>query len=137
MNLQPCLNPYLSSPASHKVLSSVLLLFLLYVNDLSSVVSGVSLFADDTGLVCSGRSADQLVCKMQIGINATITWMTTWRLRPSIDKTEATFIPHSPPSQVLYLPLSTTPVRIVYKPKHLGVAIDNTLCWSSHIEHIF
>ena len=113
------------------------LLFLLYVNDLPSVVPGVSLFADDTGLICSGRSADQLACTMQIGINATITWMTTWRLRPNIDKTEAMFIPHSPPSRVSYLPLSTTPVRIVSKHKHLGVAIDNILCWSSHIEHIF
>ena len=136
MYLQSDVNPYLSCPASHK--GSILgpLLFLLYVNDLPSVVPGVSLFADDTGLVCSGRSADQLACTMQIGINATITWMTTWRLRPTIDKTEAMFIPHSPPSRVLYLPLSTIPVRIVSKHKHLGLVIDNTLCWSSHIEHI-
>ena len=55
--------------------------------------------------VCSGRSADQLACKMQTGINATITWMTTLRIRPNIDKTEGMFIPNSPPSQVLYLPL--------------------------------
>ena len=61
--------------------------------------------------------------------------MATWRLRPNIDKTEAMFIPHSPPSRVLYRPLSTTPVRIVSKHKHLGVVNDNT-CWSSHIEHI-
>ena len=49
------------------------LLFLMYVNDLPTVVPGVSLFADDTGLVCSGRSADQLDCTIQIGNNSTIT----------------------------------------------------------------
>ena len=44
------------------------LLFLLHVNDLPSVVPGVSLYADDTGLICSEKSVDRLACSMQVGI---------------------------------------------------------------------
>ena len=112
------------------------LLFLLYVNDLPSVVPGVSLFADDTGLICSEKSVDRLACSMQVGINAINAWMTAWQLRPNVDKTEAMFITHSPPSRVLCFPLSTTPIRIVSKHKHLGVVFDSTLCWSSHVEYV-
>ena len=112
------------------------LLFLLYVNDLPSVVPGVSLFADDTGLICSEKSVDRLACSMQFGINAIIAWMTAWQLRPNVDKAEAMFITNSPPSRVLCFPLSTTSIRIVSKHKHLGVVFDSTLCWSSHVEYV-
>ena len=109
------------------------LLFLLYVNDLPSVVPDVSLYADDTGLICSDPSPAQLLLTMQHRINSTVMWMQTWKLQPNLDKTEAMYISSSPPDQPLYFPDSTMPIRVVTQHKHLGVMFDCKLSWAAHV----
>ena len=74
---QSCASPYLSHPASHRVPFSVsCCVVLLHV---PSVVPGVSLFADGTGPVCSGKSADQLTFTVYVGIN-TMHYYMDWHM---------------------------------------------------------
>ena len=113
------------------------LLFLLYVNDLPALVPNVSLFADDTALMCSDSSADNLTASMQSGVNATVTWMETWKLKPNLAKTEAMFFSPSPPTQLLYFPgLNSTPIKVVNEHKHLGVILDRQLSWSPQVQSV-
>ena len=112
------------------------LLFLTYVNDLPSLVPDVSLFADDTALLCSDSSPSNLVTSMQTGINSTIAWMEAWKLRPNIAKTEAMFISPSPPTQPLHFPGANANVKIVHEHKHLGVIFDSHMSWSPQVQSV-
>ena len=112
------------------------LLFLTYVNDLPSLDPDVSLFADDTALLCSDSSPSNLVTPMQTDINTTIAWMEAWKLRPNIAKTEAMFISPSPPTQPLHFPGANANVKIVHEHKHLGVIFDSHMSWSPQVQSV-
>ena len=72
------------------------LLFLLYINDLPDIARGVTLFADDTALLCSNACPIRMHETMQDSIGKVITWMHDWKLQPNVDKTAAMYISHSP-----------------------------------------
>ena len=110
--------------------------FLTYVNDLPSLVPDVSLFADDTALLCSDSSPSNLVTSMQTGINSTIAWMEAWKLRPNIAKTEAILISPLPPTQPLHFPGANANVKIVHEHKHLGVIFDSHMSWSPQVQSV-
>ena len=112
------------------------LLFLLYINDLPDIAPGVSLFADDTALLCSNACPIRLHETMQDSIGKVITWMHDWKLQPNVDKTAATYISPSPPSLPLCFPSSSVAIRIVEEHKHLGVVIDFKLSWSPHVQYV-
>ena len=112
------------------------LLFLLYINDLPDIAPGVSLFADDTALLCSNACPIRLHEAMQDSIGKVITWMHDWKLQPNVDKTAAMYISPSPPSLPLCFPSSSVAIRIVEEHKHLGVIIDSKLSWSAHVQYV-
>ena len=112
------------------------LLFLVYINDLPSHVEGVSLFADYTALLRFNECLDRLRDNLQRGINEVHQWMTTWRLRPNIAKTEILFLPYSEPTYAFTLPGSLTDLIVVKQHKHLGLVIDSDLSFSRHVNYI-
>ena len=112
------------------------LLFLVY-NNLPSHVEGVSLFADDAALLQLNESLDRLRDSLQRGINEVHQWMTTWRLRPNIAKTEILFLPNSEPTPAFTIPGSLTDLTVVKQHKHLGLVIDSDcLLFSRHVDNI-
>ena len=112
------------------------LLFLLFVNDLPNVTAGVSLYADDTTLIRSSPKSNTLLVDLQSGINAVVEWMSSWKLKPNIAKTEAMFITPDHLSPALHFPDSSDLIKIVTHHKHLGVILDSSLSWAPHVEHI-
>lgn len=115
------------------------LLFLIYINDLGDAVPGVSLFADDTALLCAAPTNLALSHRLQGGINDVYAWMQRWRLQPNVGKTEILFIspgPSDPPPYPFTFPGKSDPIAIVQSHKHLGVIIDSKLTWKQHIDHI-
>lgn len=112
------------------------LLFLIYVNDLPLVVPGISLFADDTGLLVSDSHVDGLVSSLQDGINSIISWMHSWHLKPNILKTEAIFFFNPLLQPRLTFPGSSDSISVVQQHKHLGIIIDVNLSWTAHIDYI-
>lgn len=112
-------------------------LFLAHVNDLPQQVSGVSLFADDTALMCTDRSSDGLAISMQHGTNTIVSWMESWQLKPNLAKTEAMYVSPSPPAQPLHFPGHLTPILIVDQHKHLGAIIDSQLSWSQQVSYVW
>ena len=119
------------------------LLFLIYINDLhtSSKVLNSILFADDTNLFYSHQNINTLfetVNKELLHLNE---WFKANKLSLNTVKTKYTFFhKHSVADNIpLKLPnlyINKTHIKRERKMKFLGVILDETLTWKSHIDLI-
>ena len=111
------------------------LLFLFFINDLPSVSKLFMpiLFADDTNLFCTGDDLDLLVDK----INVEMTNVYANKLSLNVDKTNFMLFTLKRWSRyVKDIVIDHCKINEVKETKFLGVVIDNTLKWSSHLEYI-
>ena len=112
------------------------LLFLIYINDLSSVSKYFMpiLFADDTNLFCTGPNLHDIVCQINQEIKIVYSWVKANKLSLHIDKTN--FMLHTPKrfSRVMDVQLMDGKrITEVNETKLLGVIIDKKLNWKPHI----
>ena len=102
------------------------LLFILYINDISSVVSSstVKLFADDVTIykeiVCSAN-----VDLLQCDLTKVVAWEKTWLLRLNPDKCESIVLSNkrAPPVANYYLDSKLISCKPVVR--YLGVFVDS------------
>ena len=114
------------------------LLFLLYINDLSSVSDDVFsiLFADDSNLFISGKDINVLCDKMNNALKDIQQWLFCNKLSLNVLKTHYMFftsLKKQVPDQVIKI--CNTAIDRVYVTKFLGVHIDSKLTWKEHILH--
>ena len=113
------------------------LLFLLYINDISSVVSNstVKLFADDVTIY------KEIVCQadadlLQFDLTKVVEWAKLWLLCLNPDKCES--IVHSnkraPPMPLSYLDNKLISCKPVVR--YLGVLVDHHLNWNDHCKYV-
>ena len=137
------------------------LLFLLYINDISTSVPGqkLKLSADDTNIFITGRTLKELEDTIYIFFCcATIIWwikmciyiykanshilnLNMWlianKLHLNMDKTCYSIfsLSKSPPKPfVISLKINDIVIKHVSACKYLGVLIDDELKWTSHVE---
>ena len=112
------------------------LLFILYTNDLLSVVSSpMKIFADDDTIYCSVTSKAD--CKaFQKELDLVSSWCSTWqmRLNPSKCKLLCIFNKRSSIHHSYYL--NNHLLQYVLSAKYLGVIIDAKLSWNKHVSYI-
>lgn len=119
------------------------LLFLIYINDLhtSSKVLNSILFADDTNLFYSHQNINTLfetVNKELLHLNE---WLKANKLSLNTTKTKYTFfhklsVADDIPLKLPNLYINKTQINRERKMKFLGVILDETLTWKSHIDLI-
>jgi hypothetical protein len=113
------------------------LLFLLYVNDISSIVnnSKAILFADDTNLIFKDNSITSLVDKTNREIDRLYQWFNAKKLSLNTDKTKYIIFrpPHTPLPAIVKLTIDGNIIERVNSIKFLGVHIDEFLKWEIHI----
>ena len=113
------------------------LLFLIYINDMKNAVkhSIVHHFADDTNLLCSDKCDKALKRKLNEDLKLIYAWLCSNRLSLNVDKTE--FIVFRPPRKKMdnrfTLKLNQKTLFESPKIKYLGMILDQTLSWKSHI----
>ena len=114
--------------------------FLIYINDLPNIseIFKFHLFADDTNIY---YEADNLK-KLERIINKELKWLNHWlnvhRLSLNISKTNfVIFYPFNKPMKN-YITLKINKMAIGEKKyvKYLGLLIDATLSWDSHIDNL-
>ena len=114
------------------------LLFLIYINDLPNIseIFKLYFFADDTSIY---YEADNLK-KLEWIINKELKWLNHWlnvnRLSLNISKTNfVIFHPFNKPMKN-YITLKINKIGEEKYVKYLGLLIDATLSWDSHIDNL-
>ena len=115
------------------------LLWLIYVNDIDEgLPEGVSrsLFADDVALLTIARSAEECEAHLQPCLDSIGTWLTRWKVTPSVTKCTSTLFSLDPKEQggrvrpKLFLHgQEITPTK---NPTFLGIKFDPQLTFAEH-----
>ena len=113
------------------------LLFLLYVNDLSSCSSNSPrLFADDTCLIVNDSSYVKLIEKVNEEIRSVSKWMNANKL--TINMTKSNILVISPKLNKFCFYNSsnypTTSIPIITTARYLGIILDDKLSFQPHIK---
>ena len=116
------------------------LLFLLYINDIASISKLLLpiIFADDTNVFITGKSAEAISDKMNSELNRIVAWLNTNRLSLNVSKTHFMLF-KSKYSQNSYMPsifINGSRIEQVSKTKFIGVILDSNLKWDHQINHI-
>ncbi len=111
------------------------LLFLLFINDLPSLVSSqVSLFADDCLLYRPIHSeTDQVI--FQQDLHKLGAWCDTWGMRFNEKKCNILRVTRSHTPLTRHYELNNHILEVVSETKYLGVTISDDLTWGSHVSH--
>lgn len=119
------------------------LLFILHINDLPSVLKHckVSMYADDTLLYCSGKDPFELCRKINEDLEHIRQWLITNKLHLNMKKTEYIVFGSKQrldriDNNAFDIQINGNPVRRVRECKHLGVLLDESLTWQSHINSL-
>ena len=116
------------------------LLFLLYINDLFKLpLHGTPrLFADDTSLFYPGKCPNIIIEQMEHDLEVLSKYFNNNLLTLNFSKTKY-MIFHSPRKKVAIHSdpmLRNNVIEKVNKFKYLGILLDETLSWNSHIQSL-
>ena len=114
------------------------LLFILYINDLpNSLINQPTLFADDTCILISNHSLVNLETQSNDELKSVSEWMIANRLTLNSHKTQALVLTRSKQKlQPFLLSLNNISIEIRHSVKYLGIHLDSTLNFTSHIQMI-
>ena len=111
------------------------LLFLLYINDITSVCAHAKflLFADDTAILYSAPNMSDLQTVISESFPKVTEWLHANRLSLSISKTFYQVYSSQHSSNDLIIPVNTMHLKRAQTVKYLGVLVDEDLKFRSHI----
>lgn len=116
------------------------LLFLIFVNDLPSVVDSMNLtlFADDTSYICSALSQNEVISKSQNILNTLSEWFTKNKLFVNTSKTEFMLFKLKTPAvnESYLLKINGSSIKQVVTVKFLGVHINQSLKWDDQVSSL-
>ncbi len=116
------------------------LLFLVYVNDISTPIvnSSIYIYADDTKLVkriCkSMQKHAKAQADLQSDLDHLVTWCKDWNLSLNLDKCVYLHFGKTIPNSQYNLDSKLILTRDSHKD--LGVTIQNSLTWDKHINNL-
>ena len=116
------------------------LLFLIFINDLTEVLhfSHMRLFADDTCLYISIDNRERTKELINIDLKAIHDWSKRWLVDFSVPKTKTLIISNKRDrDDNPRVEMNNSLIDEVQSHKHLGVILQQTLMWSSHIDEIY
>ena len=113
------------------------LLFILYVDDLYSLIrsSSLRMYADDVALYAEISSHQDCV-NLQDDLNRIYDWSLTWQLKLSPSKCEVLNITNKRSPISFTYTIGCTSVVWCSRVKYLGVIITSNLKWNDHCQHI-
>ena len=112
------------------------LLFLLYINDLPSVVSSQErLFADDCLMYRPIRSVEDQVA-MQRNLDSLERWGDTWGMRFNAKKCHIMTLGRGRSTLMHFCSLCGEILSSVDEAKYLGINISHDLSWSPHVQSL-
>ena len=112
------------------------LLFIIFMNDihLLPVYSSIILFADDTTIFNSHKSAKFLKYMLEHDLTLMMDWFKANALSLNLDKTVGMKFWDS--SNSFTLKVDDMPISMTNCVKFLGLHIDKNLTWQTHLSHL-
>lgn len=114
------------------------LLFLIYVNDIATVVPpfvDVRLYADDCLLFCHVKSvSDQML--LNDALRCIDNWCEKWDMKINFDKTVCMTISNKKTPLNYKYTINNREIKSSNELKYLGVTISSSLKWDKHIDNI-
>ena len=114
------------------------LLFILYINDLHSLIQFSSLkiyYADDVALYAIVSSYQDCV-DLQDELSRIYDWSLRWQLKLSPSKCEALDVTNKRSPIPFTYCIGSTPLTWCDKVKYLGVVITSNLKWNDHCQRV-
>ena len=116
------------------------LLFLIMINDIDIPQNNVqlSLFADDSAALKSGRSVKTLCKDVQAYLDRLVSFFDRWGFKLSADKTVAILFTRSKAvrSDDVKLSIKGKVIKVEEIVKFLGVTFDKNMTWNPYIQNI-
>ena len=117
------------------------LLFLTYINDLANCLNAASprMFADDTNISLAALTLSELENLLNRELRNVNLWLKVNKLSLNITKTECMVIGSRQRLNVntdgnINIAINDQPIKKVKETETLGMAIDQHLAWSKHVE---
>ena len=116
-------------------------LFNIYINDVTdNFPPGVeaSIFADDLAIWSSHRNIQEAERKLQQALDSIAVWAEKWKMTVSLEKTVSTIFSLDPAETRREANLSLSNQRILHNPTptFLGVTLDRTLTFNTHVKTV-
>ena len=116
------------------------LFFLLYINDLPGVINDISkptIFADDTNIIFTHSNLTDFKDQINIVIEKMSNWFQINSLILNFNKTHyIQFMAKSKPEVVAHITYKDNPIDITSCTNFLGLTLDSTLSWKTHINQL-
>lgn len=113
------------------------LLFILYINDLSNATNNLKyiMFADDTNIFARGKNTSELVSNLNNELKKVSHWFSANLLSLNVKKTSYIIFGYKRSSDLKIL-INDIAITRTQETKFLGVIVQETLTWTSHINMI-
>ena len=115
------------------------LLFLVYVNDMSTVLTeGASViqYADDTTLYCSKSNVNETCRILSTNLSRIKIWLDSNYLSLNISKTHFTIFTNKSINQDISIELESHKINYLPNPTFLGITLDQKLTFDEHIKNV-
>lgn len=115
------------------------LLFSLYINDLPSVCSNVSIqmYADDTVIYTHGKNPTQVADKLSQSLAHVTEWLHQSCLKLNINKTVSMFFTRSNiKNSTADIYMAGEKLQVVSEYKYLGITIDSNLTFKTQVNKV-
>jgi hypothetical protein len=121
-------------------LSSWPLLFLVYINDLPTIINkhnNIVLFAYDTSIILTDTNKDDFTLHTNNHFNDINSWFDNNLLTLNFSKTHYLLFRSQKHNRVnMQIQHSYNYLSNVSETKYLGLIIDNNFTWKQHVEHL-
>ena len=122
------------------VVSMILILFLIYVNDICQFVGNqnCNVFADDTILYSFGTDVDEVNSSLQLALNSVENWYSSNLLSLSKEKSVTLLVRGNKRNEPgdLNVTLGGHPLKQERCMKYLGVYLDQNLSWNEQCDRL-
>jgi len=118
------------------------LLFIIYINDLATVVNGTILYADDTTFITSNRCTQNLKTEVNKKLETAADWFKANKLTLNEKKTRTMNINHKKEPIYMQPEINNSSIKQIQNNtdeeyfRFLGFLIDDKLTWKHHIKHV-
>ena len=97
-----------------------------------------SQFADDTAIIAAHEKFLAAEEHLQSAVTTAAQWLNDWHLLVNESKTTVIHFHHTnrPPPRPPSITLNDTNLTVASRHRHLGLLIQQNLCWNSHVDYI-